>query len=93
LIEIFESSESFITLIPQLDSYFFFFFSPGNFNPTTTHYWFKLLQDKGILKGVWTQNIDTLERIAGIEDDLIIEAHGNYRPPPPLSSLSFPDLD
>lgn len=24
----------------------------------------------------FTQNIDTLERIAGVEDDLIIEAHG-----------------
>ncbi|GAA5824192.1 hypothetical protein JCM11251_001561 [Rhodosporidiobolus azoricus] len=51
---------------------------PGNFKPTTTHYFFKLLQDKGVLKGVWTQNIDTLERIAGITDDLIVEAHGSF---------------
>lgn len=31
-----------------------------------------------MLSGVWTQNIDTLERIAGIRDDLIVEAHGSF---------------
>lgn len=36
------------------------------------------------MKGVWTQNIDTLERIAGIKDDYIVEAHGAiFSPPPP----------
>ncbi|GAA5909905.1 SIR2 family NAD-dependent protein deacylase [Sporobolomyces salmoneus] len=65
-----ERPEAFYTLAKEL--------YPGNFNPTTTHYFFKLLQDKRILKGVWTQNIDTLERIAGIEDDYIVEAHGSF---------------
>ncbi|GAA5978202.1 hypothetical protein JCM11641_001134 [Rhodosporidiobolus odoratus] len=65
-----ERPEAFYTLAKEL--------YPGNFKPTTTHYFFKLLQDKGLLKGVWTQNIDTLERIAGIEDDFIVEAHGSF---------------
>ncbi|GAA6050173.1 hypothetical protein JCM3770_000437 [Rhodotorula araucariae] len=51
---------------------------PGNFKPTTSHYFFRLLQEKGLLHGCWTQNIDTLERIAGIKDELIVEAHGSF---------------
>ncbi|GAA6063479.1 hypothetical protein JCM10212_000995 [Sporobolomyces blumeae] len=51
---------------------------PGNFEPTTTHYFFKLLQDEDLLTAVWTQNIDTLERIAGIDDDRVVEAHGSF---------------
>ncbi|GAA5916564.1 hypothetical protein JCM6882_002542 [Rhodosporidiobolus microsporus] len=65
-----ERPEAFYTLAKEL--------YPGNFKPTTAHYFFKLLQDKKVLKGVWTQNIDTLERIAGITDDLIVEAHGSF---------------
>ncbi|GAA6002370.1 hypothetical protein JCM10207_001086 [Rhodosporidiobolus poonsookiae] len=65
-----DSPDAFYTLAKEL--------YPGNFKPTTTHYFLKLLQDKGVLKGVWTQNIDTLERIAGIEDDYIVEAHGSF---------------
>ncbi|GAA5959932.1 hypothetical protein JCM3765_000647 [Sporobolomyces pararoseus] len=65
-----ERPEAFYTLAKEL--------YPGNFQPTITHYFFKLLQDKKVLSGVWTQNIDTLERIAGVSDDLIIEAHGSF---------------
>ncbi|GAA5993750.1 hypothetical protein JCM5350_008221 [Sporobolomyces pararoseus] len=65
-----ERPQAFYTLAKEL--------YPGNFNPTSTHYFFKLLQDKDLLSGVWTQNIDTLERIAGIRDDLIVEAHGSF---------------
>ncbi|GAA6027305.1 hypothetical protein JCM8097_002577 [Rhodosporidiobolus ruineniae] len=65
-----ERPEAFYTLAKEL--------YPGNFAPTTTHYFLRLLQEKRVLKGVWTQNIDTLERIAGVEDDYIVEAHGSF---------------
>lgn len=51
---------------------------PGNFRPTKCHYFIKLLNDKGLLLRHYTQNIDTLERFAGIPDDKIIEAHGTF---------------
>jgi NAD+-dependent protein deacetylase sirtuin 2 len=37
-----------------------------------------LLQDKGLLLRHYTQNIDTLERIAGIEHEKLVEAHGTF---------------
>lgn len=51
---------------------------PGNFKPTKFHYFQKLLQDRGQINRIYTQNIDTLERIAGINDELIVEAHGSF---------------
>jgi NAD-dependent histone deacetylase SIR2 len=51
---------------------------PGKFVPSKFHYFIKLCQDKGILKRCYTQNIDTLERIAGVEDDKVLEAHGSF---------------
>ncbi|KAK3750720.1 hypothetical protein QZH41_017269, partial [Actinostola sp. cb2023] len=51
---------------------------PGSFKPTVSHYFFKLLEDKGLLLRIYTQNIDTLERIAGISTDSIVEAHGTF---------------
>ncbi|KAM8902578.1 NAD-dependent protein deacetylase sirtuin-2 isoform 2-T2 [Spinachia spinachia] len=39
---------------------------------------FKLLKDKGFLRRCYTQNIDTLERVAGLEGDDLIEAHGTF---------------
>ncbi len=51
---------------------------PGKFRPTLTHSLIKLLSDKGLLGLCLTQNIDTLERRAGIPADKIIEAHGSF---------------
>lgn len=51
---------------------------PDNFKPTPTHYFLKLLHDKGVLRRVYTQNIDTLERAAGIPGDVLVEAHGSF---------------
>eukprot|EP00041_Stephanoeca_diplocostata_P003807 m.38253 g.38253 ORF g.38253 m.38253 type:complete len:340 (+) comp14620_c0_seq3:163-1182(+) len=51
---------------------------PGLFKPTPTHYFIRLLAEKGKLLRVFTQNIDSLERIAGIDTDLIVPAHGNF---------------
>lgn len=51
---------------------------PGNFAPTLTHYFLRLLDEKGKLLRVFTQNIDTLERLAGLSADKIVEAHGSF---------------
>ncbi|GJQ78346.1 Sirt2 [Trypoxylus dichotomus] len=51
---------------------------PGTFKPTICHYFIKLLNDKGMLLRHYTQNIDTLERVAGIPDEKLIEAHGTF---------------
>ncbi|KAK6348637.1 Sir2 histone deacetylase Hst2 [Orbilia javanica] len=51
---------------------------PGKYRPTITHSFIRLLHKKGILKMCWTQNIDTLERAAGVPGDKLIEAHGSF---------------
>uniref|UniRef100_H2SKP7 NAD-dependent protein deacetylase n=1 Tax=Takifugu rubripes TaxID=31033 RepID=H2SKP7_TAKRU len=51
---------------------------PGQFKPTVCHYFMKLLKDKGLLRRCYSQNIDTLERVAGLEGDDLIEAHGTF---------------
>jgi len=51
---------------------------PSNFSPTPTHYFIRLLHQKGVLLRNFTQNIDTLERRAGIPADKLIEAHGSF---------------
>ncbi|KAI8644034.1 DHS-like NAD/FAD-binding domain-containing protein [Parasitella parasitica] len=51
---------------------------PGTFLPTKTHYFIRLLQEKGVLLRNFTQNIDTLERMTGLDQDYIIEAHGSF---------------
>jgi NAD-dependent SIR2 family protein deacetylase len=51
---------------------------PGNFAPTPTHAFFKLLHDKGKLLRCFTQNIDSLETLAGLPADAVVAAHGNF---------------
>ncbi|ORY04165.1 NAD-dependent deacetylase sirtuin-2 [Basidiobolus meristosporus CBS 931.73] len=51
---------------------------PGNFKPTLSHYFIRLLHEKGLLLRNFTQNIDTLERVAGLDSDKIVEAHGSF---------------
>jgi len=51
---------------------------PGRFRPTITHSFVKVLADHGLLGMCFTQNIDTLERMAGVPKDLIVEAHGSF---------------
>ena len=38
----------------------------------------RLLSDKGLLLKLFTQNIDCLERAAGVPDEKIVEAHGSF---------------
>lgn len=49
---------------------------PGLFEPSPSHRFIKLLERHGKLLRNYTQNIDTLERVAGIEN--IIECHGSF---------------
>lgn len=51
---------------------------PGQFKPTKCHLFLKMLQDKGLLLRNYTQNIDMLERMAGLEDKYLVEAHGSF---------------
>ncbi|KAJ1977859.1 NAD-dependent protein deacetylase sirtuin-2 [Dimargaris verticillata] len=51
---------------------------PGNFKPTLSHYFVRLLAEKKRLLRNFTQNIDTLERVAGIDPELLVEAHGSF---------------
>ncbi|KAF7792609.1 hypothetical protein EIP86_003705 [Pleurotus ostreatoroseus] len=51
---------------------------PGKFRPTPTHSFVKLLHNRKLLRMCYTQNIDTLERLAGLPDEAIVEAHGSF---------------
>ncbi|KAF2072889.1 hypothetical protein CYY_005784 [Polysphondylium violaceum] len=51
---------------------------PGAFRPTPVHHFIKLLSDKDLLLRNYTQNIDTLERIAGVPESKLVEAHGAF---------------
>ncbi|EGS23720.1 histone deacetylase-like protein [Thermochaetoides thermophila DSM 1495] len=51
---------------------------PGRYHPTISHVFISLLGRKGLLHMLFTQNIDCLERAAGIPPELIVEAHGSF---------------
>lgn len=51
---------------------------PGSWRPNYTHYFARLLHDKGLLLRLYTQNIDGLERRAGIPPERLVEAHGTF---------------
>lgn len=51
---------------------------PGRFYPTISHAFIALLEEKGMLFQLFTQNIDCLERQAGVSDENIVEAHGSF---------------
>lgn len=51
---------------------------PGRFRPTPTHSFVRLLSTHDWLHVCFTQNIDTLERRAGVPGELIVEAHGSF---------------
>jgi len=46
--------------------------------PTPTHYFLNLLHTKKLLLRVFSQNIDTLDLIAGLPAHKIVEAHGSF---------------
>ncbi|WWC68130.1 uncharacterized protein I206_102052 [Kwoniella pini CBS 10737] len=50
---------------------------PSNFIPSPCHRWIKLLEDKGVLLRNYTQNIDTLESLAGVQN--VLQCHGSFK--------------
>jgi len=51
---------------------------PSQLRPTRMHRFIKELADRGLLLRVYTQNIDGLDRMAGIPSELLVEAHGSF---------------
>ncbi|KAM5171925.1 NAD-dependent protein deacetylase sirtuin-3-like [Mantella aurantiaca] len=51
---------------------------PGKYRPNYIHYFVRLLHEKGLLLRCYTQNIDGLERMAGIPPKKMVEAHGTF---------------
>ncbi|KAI9005141.1 DHS-like NAD/FAD-binding domain-containing protein [Hyaloraphidium curvatum] len=47
--------------------------------PTEAHWFMRLLYEKGILLRNYTQNIDSLEHLAGLPSELVVESHGHFR--------------
>lgn len=47
--------------------------------PTLTHYFFRLLSEKGLLLKCFSQNIDGLELDAGLNKNQLVQAHGHFR--------------
>ncbi|XP_043827932.1 NAD-dependent protein deacetylase sirtuin-3, mitochondrial isoform X2 [Dromiciops gliroides] len=66
----FHNPKPFFTLAKEL--------YPGNYKPNLAHYFLRLLHDKGLLLRLYTQNIDGLERAAGIPATKLVEAHGTF---------------
>ncbi|KAI0670869.1 DHS-like NAD/FAD-binding domain-containing protein [Trametes maxima] len=52
--------------------------NPGRYRPTPTHSFVKLLAENKTLHLCFTENLDALERQAGIPADRIVEAQGSF---------------
>ncbi|KAG8012553.1 NAD-dependent protein deacetylase sirtuin-3 [Nibea albiflora] len=51
---------------------------PGSHRPNYIHFFIRMLHHKGLLLRMYTQNIDGLEKVCGIPDDKLVEAHGSF---------------
>ncbi|CAH8603938.1 unnamed protein product [Dicrocoelium dendriticum] len=49
-----------------------------NAKPTIAHYFIRLLHEKNLLRRHYTQNVDNLDRLTGLPDEKLIEAHGTF---------------
>ena len=47
--------------------------------PTATHHFLALLEAKGKLRRAYTQNVDSLELIAGLSPENVVQVHGHFR--------------
>lgn len=52
------------------------FYTNDQYHPTPAHFFLALLQKKGLLRRVYTQNIDGLDRSAGLTLPVLVEGHG-----------------
>uniref|UniRef100_A0A3P8SB32 Si:dkey-103i16.6 n=1 Tax=Amphiprion percula TaxID=161767 RepID=A0A3P8SB32_AMPPE len=51
---------------------------PSSHRPNYIHYFIRMLHHKSLLLRMYTQNIDGLEKVCGIPDDKLVEAHGSF---------------
>mmetsp|Transcript_20834 Transcript_20834/g.58258 ORF Transcript_20834/g.58258 Transcript_20834/m.58258 type:complete len:354 (-) Transcript_20834:107-1168(-) len=51
---------------------------PGNYKPTACHHFLRLLHDKGLLSRCYTENIDSLEQLAGLPAEKLVAVQGNF---------------
>ncbi len=60
----------------------FFSFSrellPGNFKPSVSHLFIRQLEEQAKLLRCYTQNIDSLELVAGLSNDRLLQCHGSF---------------
>uniref|UniRef100_A0A0R3RT13 NAD-dependent protein deacetylase n=1 Tax=Elaeophora elaphi TaxID=1147741 RepID=A0A0R3RT13_9BILA len=66
---------------------------PSHLKPTPCHYLIRLMAEKGLLLRWYTQNIDSLEFMTGINEDKLVTAHGCHHTSTCLSCLSKFDLN
>lgn len=52
---------------------------PVDKKPTLTHRFVRLLELKGLLRRHYTQNIDGLDRLAGVSEKCLVETSGSFR--------------
>jgi len=69
-----ENPKPFYTLAKEIMPYN----NPPKYYPTKTHHFIKMLEEKGLLSYYFTQNIDGLDKLAGISDEKIIQVHGSF---------------
>jgi NAD-dependent SIR2 family protein deacetylase len=51
----------------------------NQWKPTITHYFFRLLAEKGMLRRLYSQNIDGLDLQAGVPSEMVVNVHGSLR--------------
>lgn len=66
-----QNPRPFFTLAKEL-------YPSGKYRPNYIHYFARLLHNKEMLLRMYTQNIDGLERLAGVPADKLVEAHGTF---------------
>lgn len=53
-------------------------FPSYKYKPTMAHHFFKILENRGLIRFIYTQNIDELEIFAGVSSEHILQCHGSY---------------
>jgi NAD-dependent SIR2 family protein deacetylase len=73
------SNMTFTFIVPHFYIHFNTVLLLGGARPTLAHAFCKVLEDQGMLRRIYTQNIDGLEALAGIDTAKLVECHGNFR--------------
>merc|ERR1719453_2153863 len=63
------------------------------YSPTRSHYFLRLLAEQGRLLRCYTQNIDMLEQLAGLSEEKVVAAHGNFAKAHALNGKEVPTAE